>query len=374
MSAAAVLFPLTLAAVSKLAAEETKWPAAAIRDPLGLPPVPYPERNPPTPEKIALGAKLFSDPRLSIDGTMSCASCHDPAHAFTTAKPPVRDPKIADTRLRRDVPSLLNVAYATPLHHDGGEPTLEVQMLAPLFNAAEMGNTTFEDLTNRLAAISEYRDQFEHDFHRPPTIETLGEVLAAYERSLVAGNALFDRWRRANEPMFGELAKLRAKATGEDINLSDTAQQGFSLFTGKAGCVTCHQIANSTEAIFTTNEFVNTGIGFQSEARRAAETPSAPSDRGREEVTHSLEDRYKFRTPTLRNVELTAPYMHDGSIKTLEDVIAYYNAGGSAGPEKDPRIKPLGLTQAERAQLRAFLLSLTSDTLPAPVSGRATTR
>ena len=115
---------------------------------------------------------------------------------------------------------------------------------------------------------------------------------------------------------------------------------------------------------FTTNDFLNTGIGFLSETRRAAEHPEAPADRGREEVTHSREDRYKFRTPTLRNVELTAPYMHDGSIKTLEDVVTYYDKGGSADPEKDPRIKPLGLTDEEQHALVAFLKSLTSSNLP----------
>ena len=115
---------------------------------------------------------------------------------------------------------------------------------------------------------------------------------------------------------------------------------------------------------FTAHDFLNTGIGFQSEARRAVETPDAPADRGREEVTHIQEDRYKFRTPTLRNVELTAPYMHDGSIKTFEDVIAYYNAGGSDDLEKDPRVKPLGLSDEEQKALVAFLKSLTSSNLP----------
>ncbi len=115
----------------------------------------------------------------------------------------------------------------------------------------------------------------------------------------------------------------------------------------------------------TTNEFLNSGIGYRREARRAAETPDAPTDRGREEVTHNREDRYKFRVPTLRNVELTAPYMHDGSIKSLDEVVAYYNAGGSGDPQKDARIKPLGLTEEEQKQLVAFLKSLTSQTLPA---------
>ncbi len=283
----------------------------------------------------ALGKKLFSDPRLSKDGTMSCASCHDPKQAFTNPNPPSR-PGVTDQRLRRDVPSLLNVAFATPLHHDGREPSLEVQILAPLFNEAEMANKTFDDLTDRLAANPEYAEAFDKAFASTPSITTLGQALAAYERSLIAETSAYD--------------------TSE---LPDKAKLGLKLFDGKAGCIACHAPPR-----FTANAFFNTGIGDQSEARRAAETPNAPTDRGREEVTHSREDRYKFRTPTLRNVELTAPYMHDGSLKTLEDVVAYYNTGGAADPEKDPRIKPLGLSDEEQRALVAFLKSLTSASFP----------
>ncbi len=148
-------------------------------------------------EQIALGAKLFSDPRLSIDGTMSCASCHDPKQAFTNPAPPVRA-GMTDARLRRDVPSLLNVAFASPLHHDGGEPSLEVQILAPLFNEAEMANTTFDALEARLTAIPEYREAFEKLFGAPPSIEALGKAIAAYERSLVALDSAHDRWTHQN--------------------------------------------------------------------------------------------------------------------------------------------------------------------------------
>lgn len=288
-----------------------------------------------SPELIALGAKLFSDPRLSKDGTISCASCHDPKQAFTNPNPPSR-PGVTDKRLRRDVPSLLNVAFASPLHHDGGEPTLEVQILAPLFNEAEMANTTFDDLTSRLAAIPEYSKAFDKVFASNPSIESLGRALAAYERTLMAETSAYDT-----------------------SALPDEAEAGLELFRGKAGCVACH-----TPPQFTAHNFLNTGIGFQSEQRRAAENTNAPTDRGREEVTHTREDRYKFRTPTLRNVELTAPYMHDGSIKSLADVVAYYNAGGSTDPEKDPRIKPLRLSDDEQRALVAFLKSLTSERLP----------
>ena len=251
-------------------------------------------------------------------------------------------PGITDERLRRDVPSLLNVGDVPALHHDGREPSLELQILAPLFNATEMANTSFDDLTRRLAAIPEYGGAFQAVFSEPPTIENLGKALAAFERSLMSSTSPFDFWRNLDQKNA----------------ISAVAKSGFALFLGKAGCGACHRPTQ-----FTTHDFLNTGIGYQSEARRAAETPNALTDRGREEVTHNREDRYKFRTPTLRNVELTAPYMHDGSIKTLEDVIAYYNTGGSADPEKDARIKPLGLSEAEQKELVAFLKSLTSESL-----------
>jgi cytochrome c peroxidase len=319
------------------------------------------EPNRVSQDTIALGATLFSDPRLSRDGTMSCASCHDPAHAFTTPNPP-RRAGLSDARLRRDVPSLLGVKDVPLLHHDGSEPSLETQILAPLFNASEMANTTFEELTARINAVDEYRNAFDAAFGEPATIENLGAAIASYERSLRALGAPFDDWQGM---IFHELP---APDTGPAIPV----ENGFALFTGKAGCVSCHAIGGSVPPInasFTNHDFINTGIGFESEQRRARETPDAPADRGREEVTHSHEDRYKFRTPTLRNVELTAPYMHDGSLKTLKDVIAYYNAGGSPDPDKDPRIKPLGLTAEEQQQLLAFLLSLTSESLPGAKRG-----
>jgi cytochrome c peroxidase len=345
-AAAALVVVQCLTAPILKAGDAPDVSVTVVRVPVGLPSVPYPQRNLPTPEKIALGAKLFSDPRLSIDATISCASCHDPKQAFTNPNPP-RRAGVADTRLRRDVTSLFNVAYASPLHHDGGEPSLEVQILAPLFNAAEMGNVTFRELTSRLAAIPEYRDAFQTVFGGPPTIETIGFAIANFERSLLAGNSPFDRWHLG----------------GDDTAVDAEAKAGFTLFSGKARCNACHALREGA-VTFTDNGFHSTGTGFRGEARSAAETPEASSDRGREEVTHKRDDRYKFRTPTLRNVELTAPYMHDGSLKTLEDVIADYNAGGSPDPEKDPRIKPLGLTDTEQKQLVAFLKSLTSKTLP----------
>ena len=341
----AACFSATLfafAACASLAASDTFPPAPTVTM---KPPSPLREGEI-EPDRIALGAKLFSDPRLSRDGTMSCASCHDPKQAFTNPKPPVR-PGITDERLRRDVPSLLNVADASPLHHDGPEPSLEVQILSPLFNKAEMANTTFDDLTNRLAAIPEYRAAFASVFRSAPTIENLGAALAAFERSLVSGNSAFDMWRQREQPSVASAL--------QDSELTEGAQSGYALFTGKAGCADCH-----VPGKFTTNAFLNTGIGFQSEARRVAVHPEAPTDRGREEVTHKREDRYKFRMPTLRNVELTAPYMHDGSLKSLEDVVAYYDKGGSSDPEKDARIKRLGLRDAEKQALLAFLKSLTS--------------
>ncbi len=364
---------LAFAACASLAATNAlSLPPAVTMTPPSPPARPKPLRRGEGPsrggefglERIALGARLFSDARLSKDGTISCASCHDPKQAFTNAHPPAR-PGVADERLRRDVPSLLNVTFFVPLHRDGREPSLELQILSPLFNKAEMANTTFDDLTDRLAAIPEYREGFDKVFRERPTIENIGKAIAAYERSLIADDSAFDRWR---------LARTKGAQSVPDPNslpnlISAEAQAGLALFAGKAGCSECHPIGQAEPVLFTANAFFNTGIGFASEARRAAEHPEAPTDRGREEVTHNREDRYKFRTPTLRNVELTAPYMHDGSITTLEDVIAYYDKAGSEDPEKDPRIKPLGLTAEEQRALVAFLKTLTSSNLPGASDG-----
>jgi cytochrome c peroxidase len=326
--------------------------AAVLQRPdatLGLPPV-----APQPADKVALGRQLFVDKRLSADGTMACATCHVPEHGFTQNDR--RTPQGRDgNALRRNASTLLNVAYASPLMHDGAAPSLEVQALTPLFDSNEMANHSFDDLQRRLEAIPGYREAFRRVFDRDVTTARIGEALAAYQRTLRAGNAPFDRWA------FG----------GEADAMPQAAERGYRLFVGKAGCVDCHAVG-ATTALFSDNAMHNTGA----RAARPTASPAsatvtrstgatvdfaAAGDRGRHEVTQVPADLGRFRTPTLRNVALTAPYMHDGSLATLPDVVRFYAGGGGANDNLDPAVRPLALDDREIQDLVAFLESLTAS-------------
>ncbi len=330
------------------------WPASragtAAGVALGLPDTPAAQ-----PALIELGRRLFVDKRLSAHGRMACATCHDPAKGFTQNDRPTPDG--ADGQpLRRNASTLLNVAYASPLMHDGAAPSLQTQMLTPLFDRNEMANAGFAEVEQRLSAMPAYAAAFQAVFGEEPSIATLGAALAAYQRSLVSGRSAFDRW----------------KYGGEAGALPADAQRGFAIFTGKGGCVSCHAIGE-TSALLTDNLMHNTGVSAAAVARdgdgikiagRATGTTidfASAGDRGRHEVTQDPADLYRFRTPTLRNVALTAPYMHDGSHATLEDVVRFYNRGGGANANLDPAIKPLGLDDREVSDVVAFLRSLTGD-------------
>jgi cytochrome c peroxidase len=225
---------------------------------------------------------------------------------------------------------------------DGAASSLQSQILVPLFEPHEMGNPTFKGMLDRMRGLPDYRGRFEKVFGAAAAVPLLGKALAAYERSLVSANSAFDRWRYGGEP----------DALGAD------ARRGFRLFTGRAGCAVCHRIGPSA-ALLTDQAFHNTGIGY----RTAQERPQDFSDRGRQEVTSEPADLHKFKTPTLRNVARTAPYMHNGSMRSLEDVVRYYNGGGSADPAQDAAIRPLGLSEDEIRDLVAFLKSLDGDNL-----------
>ena len=322
----------------------------ASRPPLGLPATAVSNLD---TAAAKLGRRLFSDGRLSINGKMSCATCHKPEQGFTDnerATPDGRDGR----PLRRNASTLLNVGMATPLMHDGAAPSLETQVLTPLLDSNEMANGTFDDLERRLASIAEYDEAFRDVFGGAPSMARIGSALAAYQRTLASANSSFDRWK------FG----------GEADALEDDARRGFVLFTGRAGCTGCHLIGE-TSALFTDNAMHNTGAaagvtaggGVRVASRSGSSTIdfAAAGDRGRHEVTQNLADLYSFRTPTLRNVALTAPYMHDGAMATLGDVVRFYNAGGGANDNLDPAIKPLGLDSREIEDLVAFLNSLTGD-------------
>ncbi len=331
---------------------------------LGLPPTMASHGSIDTPAQIALGERLFFDRRLSLNRTLSCAMCHVPGQAYA-----VNDLATAvgieGRTVKRNAPTLLNVGFLHTLFLDGREGRLEQQVWGPLLASNEMGNPSIGYVLDNLARWPEYRGRFEAAFGSGPGMENVGHALAAYERTLVAAGSPFDRW------YYGK----------DEQALPPQARRGFEVFRGKGHCVACHSIGDQA-ALFTDEKLHNTGLGFLASmapsgghrsselapgtsiqydlAAVAASSETRPNDLGRYEVTQNPDDRWKFRTPTLRNVALTRPYMHNGSLSTLEDVIAFYDGGGVPNELLDPLINPLHLSVMERTDLIAFLNSLTS--------------
>ncbi len=334
--------------------------------PLGLPQVPVPEDNPVTHEKVQLGRKLFFDRRLSLNETMSCGMCHIPEQGFTSNELATAV-GIEGRTVRRNAPTIYNAAYFSNIFHDGREIRLEFQIWGPMLASNEMANPSVGYVVEKIRRLPDYKGLFESAFAgRGVGIETIGMAIASYERTIVSGNSPFDQW------YYGK----------NDEAMSESAKRGFDLFTGKARCAVCHTLRDKY-ALFTDDDFHNTGLGLQMSAGGApAEIPvqvapgvkvavpsrvinsvgePPPSDLGRYEVTQDPADRWRYKTPTLRNVALTAPYMHNGAIGTLNEVVAFYNRGGVPNPQLDPLIGPLGLTHQEMADIVAFLESLTGD-------------
>lgn len=335
---------------------------------LGLPPLQSPADNPLSPEGIALGRRLFFDRRLSINDTMSCAICHVPEMGFTSNELKT-SVGVEGRSVRRNAPTILNVAYKTALFHDGREFSLENQVWSPLLAHREMANPSIGYVIRKIQRISEYTGLFEKVFGRPAAVDTIGMALAQYQRTLISGVARFDRWHYGNE---------------KDL-LSETEQLGFQIFTTKGLCSSCHLIGKES-ALFTDNQLHNTGLGYQVAMDKEAPTQRvqlAPgvfvdvdkdkikqvsrdeeflrNDLGHYEVTEDPADLWKYLTPILRNVELTAPYMHNGELLTLADVIEFYNQGGIPNKGLSPLIKPLGLSDEEKHALETFLKTLTGS-------------
>lgn len=340
---------------------------------LGLPPLPVPADNPLTAEKIDLGRKLFFDRRLSRNQTISCGMCHVPEQGFTgnESATPVG---IEGRSVKRNAPTILNVAYAELLFHDGRETSLERQVWEPLLKESEMGAASSDDVVARIRAMPDYRGLFEAAFDGAgPSRDTVGKALASYERTLVAADSPFDRWR------YG----------GASEAVPAAAKRGFDLFTGKAGCAHCHRVGER-EALFTDGALHDTGIGYRQAsapppARQrvqlapgvfvdvdptvlAAASEKPQTDLGRFEITADPADRWRYATPSLRNVALTAPYMHDGSLATLVEVVDFYDGGGVPHDLLDPAMKPLGLSRGDKEDLLAFLASLTGSNVDALVA------
>jgi cytochrome c peroxidase len=297
------------------------------RAPLGLPPLTWPRQNPYSPAKVALGRYLYFDRRLSADQTVSCASCHDPQKAFT-------DGAAVATGIRsqkgiRSSPTIINRAYSLAQFWDGRSPTLEEQAKVPMSNPLEMGNTR-DAIVERLREVAGYRALFAKAFGTEDiTIDRAALAIACFERTVLSGNSPYDRYKNGD----------KSAMTPEQV-------RGLAIFTDKAKCDRCHEGSN-----FTLNAYSNLGIG----------TDKPDPDVGRFAVTHDPRDWGVFKTPTLREVSRTAPYMHDGSLKTLDEVVEFYNKGGIKNKNLDPNIKPLNLTDQDKKDLVSFLRALNGE-------------
>ena len=318
----------SLAAVAVLLASTHQVDAEPLRIPFGLEAmaVAVPADNPITPEKVELGRQLFFDPRWSRSKTVACVSCHAPEHGWS-------DPRRLSVRgdgrpTPRHSQTLVNRAFSTAQQWTGARTSLEHQAL-------KSSDSDPETVVRHLGPIPGYQAQFQRVFGTGVTAENVARAIAAFERTILSGNAPYDRF-----------------VAGDRDAMSASAARGFALFVGKAGCVSCHAGAN-----FTDERFHNIGIGMQQDKR----------DLGRYEVTKLEKDRGAFKTPTLRDVAVRPPYMHDGSVATLAEVVAFYDRGGIANPGRSPLVRRLELSPEEQADLVAFMEALTGAVDPAVV-------
>jgi cytochrome c peroxidase len=288
--------------------------------PFGLKPVPVPTDNPLTPEKVELGKQLYFDARLSCDDTVSCASCHDPKKGWSNGTPFATG--VRNQIGGRSAPTIINAAYSELQFWDGRAHQLEGQALGPIQNPIEMDHK-IDDCVAKLNKIPGYRQQFQKVFATDVTSDNIAKAIASFERTVLSGNAPYDKFK-----------------AGDKNGLSAAAQRGMKVFFNKGHCSACHIGPN-----FTDQSFHNVGVGMK----------AAKPDLGRYEVTKVTGDKGAFKTPTLREVARHAPYMHDGSIKTLEEVVDHYDKGGIANPQLDEEIFPLKLTSDEKADLVTFL-------------------
>jgi len=334
--------------------------AAILHLPQGVLEPEVPQPNPLTPAKVELGRRLYFDKRLSADGTVACATCHDPQKGFADSRAVAIG--IKNQAGARNSPTVLYSGFNEVQFWDGRAPTLEEQAKQPLVNPVEMGQPSHDAVVKAVAAIADYGEGFTAAFgSREVTIDRIAQAVASFERILAPFASPFDRFLGGNQQA-----------------ISDSAQRGFALFQGKARCITCHEF-NASFPYLTDNKFHNVGVAmkgnFEQLAREAqsvgghgAETREAALAHkpgfealGRWIVTHQPKDIGAFKTPGLRNVALTAPYMHDGSLKTLEEVMDFYNKGGEPNPNLDGGIRPLNLTKEESGDVVAWMQSLTDD-------------
>src|SRR5882757_7171023 len=350
------LIPETDPLAEPKSVQQVGVPLAATREAV-------PPGNPQTPEKIALGQKLFFDARLSADGTVACSTCHDPARAFTDGRPVSIG--IKGHVGQRNAPTILNALYNKTQFWDGRVNTLEEQATLPIVNAVEMGHPNLDAAVAQIASIGEYQQAFQRVFGRPPNSPDLLRAIASYERTQVSFDSPFDHF-----------------IAGDKNAIDDSAKRGWELFNTQARCNKCHALTDTQRdvTVFTDNDFHNIGIGIIRHnvvalARQAeqliksgdtvaidrAAIQTDMSALGRFLITKKEKDIASFKTPDIRNVLVTGPYFHDGSQETLWDVIDHYNKGdGLQNPYLDEDIQPLALTENEIDDLVNFMASLTS--------------
>lgn len=280
----------------------------------------YPDDEPHSEREIELGKHLFFDTRLSKNLNQSCATCHNPELGFSDGM--AKGLGTDGNRLGRNAPHIYNLAWASTLFWDGRAASLEEQALGPILSKDEM-QMTDTLVVERLLEVKFYQTEFGALYDDDVTFENVGKAIAAFERSIVSDNSPFDRY-----------------LDGELTSMSPSAQRGLELYVGKARCIKCHDGAN-----FTDDSFHNIGTG--------------DADPGRQKITQSETMRGAFKTPGLRNIIFSAPYMHDGSLASLEEVVEHYNVGGKSKEGLSPLIIPLGLTEQEKADLVAFMAALT---------------
>ncbi|UTW64628.1 c-type cytochrome [bacterium SCSIO 12741] len=294
--------------------------------PIGFPPVSYPEDNAHTPERWKLGRRLFYDPVLSRDSSISCGSCHHAGHAFSDTV--ALSPGVESAPGVRNAPTLTNVAYHPYFTRDGGVKTLETQILVPIQEHNEF-DFNIVLIAERLYRDSTYQRMSKLAYNRNPDPYVISRAIACFERTLVSGNSRYDQFL----------------LSGNSSLLSRSERRGMELFfSERTQCSSCHSGFN-----FTSYEITNNGLYLHY------------ADSGRKRLTNLESDRATFKVPTLRNVALTAPYMHDGSMPDLESVVAHYSAGGKNHPNRHPLIRPLDLSPKEQQDLVSFLRTLTDE-------------
>jgi cytochrome c peroxidase len=332
--------------------------------PAGVLPPEVPADNPPTAAKLELGKKLYFDTRMSTDGSVACATCHDPRHGFADPRGKPTSAGVGGALGTRNAPTVLNAAFLAAQFWDGRAATLEEQAVQPLINPIEHGFPDHPAVVAKLATLADYPPLFQAAFgSQEITIGRVGQAIASFERTLLSLDAPIDRF-----------------LAGDAGAISESAKRGWELYNAKARCNTCHGRIDVLP-LFTDDLFHNIGVGvervdFDAVARKAAAaveagasvdelalTDAEASELGRFLVTREPKDLGAFKTPQLRNVALTAPYMHDGSEATLADVIAFYDRGGNDNPYLDGGMRPLALTDQEKADLVALMETFTSSDL-----------